>query len=804
MLTLGADDLRALVEERGAVVYGTGYVAGTLMDALEARGLSGCVGQFVTSSRPGTGVTFRGRRVACVDDLEPDDGRIMLVATHEASLPAIRERLERLGWTEWAWVYPVLHELAYGAPTRRGQRIAVADIIAAQDPSWHWLAVRELGVRHVLGESEQGGEAYVRAMALHASEATARERLRLLPGLVASVRAEGLHEDEPILVDEDLRVVDGLHRVAIAWHLGIAQVVADVVAASPVYDRLLTERNKLTPEALDEAGLSDGQLRAIRAVNQEMRGSARPLVSFVLPAFNVGPYLDQCMESVVGQTMGDFEAIVVDDGSTDDTLGRARAWAERDRRIRVIHQANGGVARARNAGMDAARGEWLAFVDPDDWLEPRYLELLLEEAGRTGADRVECDLFRCDDRTGRETIRRCGSRMGMPYTREEQMRLGPTASYKAITRRCVWEDAGVRFPDCPYESPAVYALVVALARRLAYVPEPLYHYRRFRADSLVETAYATNGGSSRAPVGVEAMEQLVAGFERCGLAERYAKLLPAICTYRLSDILAMYHHRMAPEAFDELCAAHREVLARLFGPKVAAPYVVLGGFNLNKLLLDLPLLQDPRLRFNFSSVVALAGEPCGLEVRHPNRYRELMLAREQGGALWEALRTEQPAYLFWDLVEERHDIGLVGSGRVTLSDAWDGSSLAGTEDRRIPQGSEEAESLFREAADEFLARVRETSPATRVVLVESLLAERVGSPAGVREHEGVEAIRATNDLLRARYRYVSERHPEVAFVPVPDEGDLYTDERHEYGVVPEHLNALANQRIARLVREAVL
>ena len=802
MLSLSAHELLERVAERGAVVYGTGFVAGELADVLEERGLAGALQEFVTSVEPASGERFRGRPVRYIGELVPDDGRLVLVATHESSLPAIRTRLEQLGWSQWAWAYPQLRELAFGAPLYR-ERLAVADVIAAQDPDWHWLAVRELGVRCVLEGSDAAGELYVRAMAVHASESTARRRLAMLAELAPSVQAEGLRPDCPIVVDERLRIVDGLHRVALAWHLGIEQVVADVVAATPTFDQLLTERNTLTSRALEEAGFGAEELATVRGIKEEMRQSLRPLVTIVLPAYNVGAYLDQCMESVIAQTMGSFEAILVDDGSTDDTLARAQAWAARDARVRVIHQDNSGVSAARNVGMDAARGTWLAFVDPDDWLEPTYLERLLAEAQATGADRVECDLFRYDERTGRDTVRRCGSRMGVPYTREEQMLLGPTASYKAITRRSVWEDAGLRFPDCPFESPAVYALVVALAKKLAYVPEPLYHYRRFRPSSLVETAYATNGGSSRAPVGVEAMEELVAGFERCGLAERYAGLLPAIATYRLSDILAVYHHRMAPVAFDELCEAHHEVLARLFGPSVAARYLVVGGFNLNKLLLELPLLQDPRMRFNFSSVIALASEPARLEIHHPNRYREMMLSREQEGAFWEALATEQPAYVFWDLVEERHDVGRVGSSWVTLSDAWEGSSLADAQDMRVPRASAECRQLFEAAADAFLARIATVSPGTRVVLVEDYLAECVGSPQAVRPHEGAEAIRAMNELLSGLYAWVRAGHPEVTFVSVSDEGDLYTDERHEYGVVPEHLNALANQRIARLVREAI-
>ena len=102
----------------------------------------------------------------------------------------------------------------------------------------------------------------------------------------------------------------------------------------------------------------------------------KPSISVVVPIYNVQAYVGKCIESLLQQTHTACEIILVDDGSTDDSGKICDRYAERDARIQVIHKANGGLSSARNAGISVMRGEFLVFVDPDDWVEPSYLEEL--------------------------------------------------------------------------------------------------------------------------------------------------------------------------------------------------------------------------------------------------------------------------------------------------------------------------------------------------------------------------------------------------------------------------------------------
>lgn len=113
-------------------------------------------------------------------------------------------------------------------------------------------------------------------------------------------------------------------------------------------------------------------------------------VSVIVPCYNAEKYLCACLESVLAQTMEDFDVWVVDDGSTDGTLGIARRFEARDGRVHVLHQENRGVCAARNAGLRRAEGTYVTFVDGDDLLARHALERMLAAAGESGADLVVC------------------------------------------------------------------------------------------------------------------------------------------------------------------------------------------------------------------------------------------------------------------------------------------------------------------------------------------------------------------------------------------------------------------------------
>ena len=105
----------------------------------------------------------------------------------------------------------------------------------------------------------------------------------------------------------------------------------------------------------------------------------QPKISVIVPVYNVEKYLRQCVDSILVQTFTDFELLLIDDGSTDSSGKLCDEYAEKDARIKVLHQKNGGVGSARNLGLNQAQGEWVCFVDSDDWLDRNCYSALMAE-----------------------------------------------------------------------------------------------------------------------------------------------------------------------------------------------------------------------------------------------------------------------------------------------------------------------------------------------------------------------------------------------------------------------------------------
>lgn len=215
-------------------------------------------------------------------------------------------------------------------------------------------------------------------------------------------------------------------------------------------------------------------------------------ISVIVPIYRVEKYLPACIDSILNQTFTDFELILVDDGSPDRCPEICDETAKRDARVRVIHQANQGLSAARNAGIEAARGAWLSFVDSDDYIAPQFYEKLYQTAQRTDADCVMCSVQNVDEsgkpidsalmrvadefKTGREVLRKIGRDDVTPYL----------TAWNKLYRRKLFNT--LRYPaGRQNEDVFVFAELFCQVQRAACVAEPLYFYRK-RIDSIMNSA----------------------------------------------------------------------------------------------------------------------------------------------------------------------------------------------------------------------------------------------------------------------------------------------------------------------------
>lgn len=235
-----------------------------------------------------------------------------------------------------------------------------------------------------------------------------------------------------------------------------------------------------------------------------------PVFSIIIPVYNVAPYLRECLDSVLAQTLDDWEAICIDDGSTDDSGSILDEYALRDSRFRVIHQPNAGVSVARNKALDETKGEWLAFLDSDDLLERDFFEKLLNAANVAKADLAIGGVIRFGD-----------NRDGFYVGPQTDGSYAPEDLYVKYNSLCAWSWgkiykqslwSKIRFPMGMAYSEDRYVLheILYAYPKLPFVAGALYRYRA-RNDS----AY----GSSWKPEMVQrrfAFEQQMAFFHKEG------------------------------------------------------------------------------------------------------------------------------------------------------------------------------------------------------------------------------------------------------------------------------------------------
>lgn len=311
-----------------------------------------------------------------------------------------------------------------------------------------------------------------------------------------------------------------------------------------------------------------------------------PEVSVIVPVYKVEKYVEKCLRSVLGQSFKDFELLVVDDGSPDGCGAICDRIAQEDQRVRVIHQENQGLGGARNTGIKEAAGQWLLFVDSDDWLEPQTIEHALAAVEGQGAD-MAMFAFQAVDEEGR-VLRTFApdAPEGRALSAEEWwgMLFGAPCAWNKLYKAGLFEKTGAFFPPRVwYEDVRTTPKLAAASGKVVYTGYVGYNYLQ-REGSIM-----ANLNLERNIEILEAFDDLLGYFKEKGLFEQYRDELcymTFLHTYleaslriiradRKSALLPKFR-RYAEEAFPEfrknkymgLLGAKRRLLLKLVDMKL--------------------------------------------------------------------------------------------------------------------------------------------------------------------------------------------------------------------------------------------
>lgn len=215
------------------------------------------------------------------------------------------------------------------------------------------------------------------------------------------------------------------------------------------------------------------------------------LISIIVPVYNVKKYIRKCIDSIIAQTYKNVEIILVDDESNDGSERICEQYKEMDKRIRVIHKKNGGLSSARNCGLEIANGQYIEFVDSDDWIEKNYTEVLYKTLKKYNADLSICGIKMCYDR-------KCSKMpwFGKDQSYEKEVAMEYLVGDKIISSHA-WNKLykkelfnSIRFPDGKlYEDVRIMHNIFCKCKKIGITKEYLYNYRQREASITTENNF---------------------------------------------------------------------------------------------------------------------------------------------------------------------------------------------------------------------------------------------------------------------------------------------------------------------------
>lgn len=227
-----------------------------------------------------------------------------------------------------------------------------------------------------------------------------------------------------------------------------------------------------------------------------MTAGQGPTVSVVVPVYAVEAYIGQCVRSLFSQTWGDCEFIFVDDGSPDRSVDVIRQiladeFPQVESKVKILHQPNSGLPKARMAGLAAATGDFIIHVDSDDWVEPDYVRKLVEKALEEDADAVYCDFYK-EYSNGKHKVYHEGDfTPATGFVAVTRMHNSIIRGYmwNKLERRSLYDLPSMFVPVYGYHEDLVFQTqTLSKAGKVVHLKEPLYHYRRRRRGALTSSS----------------------------------------------------------------------------------------------------------------------------------------------------------------------------------------------------------------------------------------------------------------------------------------------------------------------------
>lgn len=520
------------------------------------------------------------------------------------------------------------------------------------------------------------------------------------------------------------------------------------------------------------------------------------LVSIIVSVYNVAGYIDRCMKSLVNQTYTNIEIILINDGSTDQkSADICFQWSKKDSRIIFINKKNEHSGPTRNRGMDIAAGEYITFVDPDDYVENTYIEKLYRKAIEENADITCCDFYeiyegKYDD--GRVSKNKNETGIIHSISKKNCKRLFSMCVMCGcikLYRSSFLKNNNLREIDNVPEDAEFVPRAFYLANKIAFVNEPLYYYYLDR-----------EGNDSTSKRQVEgllyALEKLNSEFtEKKWIKECYGGLKEFNLHTGLG-MLSKAKKSMTDVEYEKWKKKYEIFYSKYFNDWKQWPtFVLIGSYSLRLMFSRYcSYYSDNLTRYMYSSLVSIMSESddeLALQINIPNKFRQSMLEADISKKAVKQISSNQKAeYIVVDFLEERFDILQKNSFHMTASYEWQTSFNKVIEDYDvIENGTKEYMILWKKKCTQFIEILKQNYEANRIILVRNYFSTSYGKGRKETLFDDFANIREKNKMLAEMYDFFEKNCKNCNIIEVKTDELLYTDSDGMYGCEPIYYNA---------------
>ncbi|MCI8508635.1 MAG: glycosyltransferase family 2 protein [Lachnospiraceae bacterium] len=529
----------------------------------------------------------------------------------------------------------------------------------------------------------------------------------------------------------------------------------------------------------------------------------RPLVSVIIPVYNVDEYLDICLESVVKQTYSNLEILLMEGKSTDNSLDICVKWLKIDQRISLVSRKDGGLGPARNFGIDMSKGEYIFFVDSDDYLPLDAIELLVAEMKDNTIDMVaggHCVVDENGNITEKFDLisRGCDREIAGKKQKERYIRRGIVAVWGKLYRADFWKRTGIRMPAGSAEDAAVFPSIVIMADKIVCIDRPTCYYR-VRTDSLFNTVSGTFK-----------IYKILDGYcqylQENGLFEEYRNVLFYFTCVHLGGWAKRLKEAVASEEeYDtRVQKPFTDSIKKYFGEYPCADKRILGigSYNLRWMCHKIHPFVKGDIHAAFTTTISQFYNQTAVNGKlvHPNSFRQTSLQDDQTKTVFRNLThlDRDVKLIILDFLDDLQDIVLLKDGNVlTYSEPYLEAYKENIEvDHIVSCMSEEYFSMWKKSCNNFINCLEVL--ACDVALIQSRLCIRYLDKEFC-EFSNQEEIHEKNKLIeRFEEYFLSNIKRDVQVITIP-EGLRYSDGQFRYGCSEEYLGGAGQLEFTRRI-----